>query len=116
MRAHSSDDSAIFLSDFSSVLSFFFRKAFRSWLFRRFWGAGRFSNIGIPHPAVMGPFVGTVEIICGALIIRGLLTMLAAIPLIVTMIVAQHLLDGSPWADPAQALRMQCMSPLRTCK
>lgn len=36
----------------------------------------------------MGPFVGTVEIICGALIILGLLTRLAAIPLILIMIVA----------------------------
>ena len=51
-------------------------------------GAGRFANIGIPYPEVMGPFVGTVEIVCGALIIMGLLTRLAAIPLIVLMVVA----------------------------
>jgi putative oxidoreductase len=51
-------------------------------------GAGRFANIGIPYPEVMGPFVGTVEIVCGALVILGLLTRLAAIPLIVIMIVA----------------------------
>ena len=42
----------------------------------------------IPYPEVMGPFVGTVEIVCGALIILGLLTRLAAIPLIVIMVVA----------------------------
>lgn len=51
-------------------------------------GAGRFAKIGIPWPDVMGPFVGCVEIICGMLIILGLLTRLAAVPLIVTMIVA----------------------------
>jgi putative oxidoreductase len=51
-------------------------------------GAGRFTRIGIPLPDVMGPFVGGVEIVCGALIIVGLLTRLAAIPLIITMIVA----------------------------
>jgi putative oxidoreductase len=51
-------------------------------------GAGRFTNIGIPYPEVMGPFVGAVEVICGTLIIFGLLTRLAAIPLIVIMIVA----------------------------
>ena len=51
-------------------------------------GAGRFANIGIPYPEVMGPFVGVVEIVCGALIILGLLTLLAAVPLIVIMIVA----------------------------
>jgi len=51
-------------------------------------GAGRFAKIGIPFPDVMGPFVGAVETICGALIILGLLTRLAAIPLIIIMIVA----------------------------
>ena len=51
-------------------------------------GAGRFANIGIPFPELMGPFVGCVEILCGALIIAGLLTRLAAIPLIVIMVVA----------------------------
>jgi putative oxidoreductase len=51
-------------------------------------GAGRFAKIGIPFPEIMGPFVGTVEIICGALIILGLLTRLAAVPLIIIMIVA----------------------------
>jgi uncharacterized membrane protein YphA (DoxX/SURF4 family) len=51
-------------------------------------GAGRFANIGIPYPEVMGPFVGTVEVVCGILIILGLFTRLAAIPLIVIMVVA----------------------------
>jgi uncharacterized membrane protein YphA (DoxX/SURF4 family) len=51
-------------------------------------GAGRFANIGIPYPELMGPFVGIVEIVCGALIILGLFTRLAAIPLIIIMIVA----------------------------
>lgn len=51
-------------------------------------GAGRFAKIGIPFPDVLAPFVGTVEIICGALIILGLLTRLASIPLIIIMIVA----------------------------
>ncbi len=51
-------------------------------------GAGRFAKIGIPFPDVMGPFVGVVEIICGSLIIVGLLTRLAAIPLIIIMVVA----------------------------
>jgi putative oxidoreductase len=36
----------------------------------------------------MGPFVGVVELVCGTLIIVGLLTRLAAIPLIIIMIVA----------------------------
>jgi putative oxidoreductase len=36
----------------------------------------------------MGPFVGVVETICGALIILGVFTRLAAVPLIVIMIEA----------------------------
>jgi putative oxidoreductase len=51
-------------------------------------GAGRFANIGIAYPEVMGPFVGAVETICGSLVILGLFTRLAAIPLIVIMVVA----------------------------
>jgi putative oxidoreductase len=51
-------------------------------------GIGRFAKIGIPSPELTAPFVGVVEIICGTLIIVGLLTRLAAIPLIVNMLVA----------------------------
>lgn len=51
-------------------------------------GAGRFAKIGIPSPEVMGPFVGGTEIVCGVLLLAGLLTRLAAIPLIATMVVA----------------------------
>src|SRR5580704_6514570 len=51
-------------------------------------GTGRFAKIGIPYPDLMGPFVGVVEIVCGTLIIIGLLTRLAALPLIIIMIVA----------------------------
>jgi uncharacterized membrane protein YphA (DoxX/SURF4 family) len=51
-------------------------------------GAGRFAHIGIPYPELLGPFVGIVETVCGALITVGLLTRLAAIPLIVVMLVA----------------------------
>ncbi|HEX2270016.1 MAG TPA: DoxX family protein, partial [Pyrinomonadaceae bacterium] len=51
-------------------------------------GAGRFDRIGIPSPETTAPFVAVVEIVCGALILAGLLTRLAAIPLIVNMLVA----------------------------
>jgi DoxX len=43
-------------------------------IFANVLGAGRFAKIGIPFPNVMAPFVGTVEIVCGSLIILGLLT------------------------------------------
>jgi uncharacterized membrane protein YphA (DoxX/SURF4 family) len=51
-------------------------------------GAGRFEKIGIPAPHVMGPFVGAVEIVCGALILLGLLTRMATIPLLIDICVA----------------------------
>lgn len=51
-------------------------------------GAGRFEKIGLPSPEFLGSFVGTFEILCGALILFGLLTRLASIPLFVIMLVA----------------------------
>src|SRR5690242_13601226 len=51
-------------------------------------GVGRFVKIGIPAPQIMAPFVGVIEILCGVLILIGLLTRLAAIPLIIDMLVA----------------------------
>lgn len=57
-------------------------------IFPEILGAGRFAKIGIPFPELMGPFVGVVETVCGALILLGLLTRLATLPLIVIMIVA----------------------------
>jgi putative oxidoreductase len=51
-------------------------------------GAGRFAKIGIPWPDVSGPFVGVVEIVCGVLLLAGLATRLAAVPLIINMAVA----------------------------
>ena len=51
-------------------------------------GVGRFTRIGIPSPEIMAPFVGGVEIVCGALLILGLLTRLAAIPLLIDISVA----------------------------
>src|SRR5215471_18723303 len=66
----------------------FFPEGIQKLVFPGILGSGRFANIGIPFPEVMGPFVGTVEIVCGALIILGLFTRLAAIPLIAIMVVA----------------------------
>ncbi|MGH9681864.1 MAG: DoxX family protein, partial [Candidatus Acidiferrales bacterium] len=60
----------------------FFLEGIKKFLFADQWGAGRFARIGIPAPHLMGPFVGTVEIICGLLVILGLRTSLAAIPLL----------------------------------
>lgn len=66
----------------------FFPEGIQKMLFPDILGVGRFAKIGIPFPDVMAPFVSAVETLCGALIIVGLFTRLAAIPLIVIMIVA----------------------------
>ena len=46
-------------------------------------GVGRFIKIGLPSPHFLSPFVGTFEIVCGALVIIGLITRLASVPLII---------------------------------
>jgi putative oxidoreductase len=48
-------------------------------------GAGRFEKIGLPSPEMLAPFVGSFEIICGTLILLGLATRIAALPLLVVM-------------------------------
>ncbi|HXV27480.1 MAG TPA: DoxX family protein [bacterium] len=47
-----------------------------------------FRKLGIPYPELQAPFVSSVELVCGILILVGLFTRLAAIPLIGTMVVA----------------------------
>jgi putative oxidoreductase len=66
----------------------FFPEGIQKLAFPSILGAGRFAAIGIPYPNFTGPFVGVVEIACGALVILGLFTRLAVIPLIVIMVVA----------------------------
>jgi putative oxidoreductase len=51
-------------------------------------GAGRFEKVGIPAPQLTAPFVGGVEILCGALIVVGLVTRWAAIALLINISVA----------------------------
>jgi putative oxidoreductase len=60
----------------------FFLEGIKKFIFAEQWGAGRFTRIGIPLPHAMAPFVGTVEIVCGLLVLLGLRTRLAAIPLL----------------------------------
>jgi putative oxidoreductase len=63
----------------------FFTEGIQKFLYPDELGAGRFLKIGIPAPEVMAPFVGVVEIVCGGLLILGLLTRLAAIPLLINI-------------------------------
>ena len=71
-----------------SIGAVFLSEGMQKFLFADAQGAGRFAKIGIPAPDIMGPFVGCVEIVCGALLLIGLLTRLAAIPLMIDISVA----------------------------
>ncbi len=66
----------------------FLTEGLQKFLFPEEVGAGRFARIGIPNPEAMGPFVGVVETICGTLILLGLFTRAAVVPLIIIMLVA----------------------------
>ena len=66
----------------------FLSEGIQKFLFSGELGVGRFAKIGIPAPEFTAPLVGVFEIICGILVIAGLLTRLAAIPLIVIMLTA----------------------------
>ena len=66
----------------------FISEGIQKFLFPAALGVGRFAKIGIPHPEVMAPLVGAVEIACGAMVILGLLTRLAAIPLLAVIVTA----------------------------
>lgn len=47
-----------------------------------------FTDLGIPFPQYQAPFVAATELVCGTLIVVGLFTRVAAVPLIGTMVVA----------------------------
>jgi uncharacterized membrane protein YphA (DoxX/SURF4 family) len=51
-------------------------------------GRHGFQQIGIPAPEILAPFVGVVEVGCGLLVLLGVMTRLAAMPLVVDMLVA----------------------------
>lgn len=66
----------------------FLSEGVQKFLFSAELGVGRFAKIGIPVPEFTAPLVGAFEIVCGILVIAGLLTRLAAIPLIFIMLTA----------------------------
>jgi putative oxidoreductase len=72
-------------------------------------GAGRFEKIGFANPQFLAPFVGAFEIVCGALILLGLLTRIATIPLAIVISTAiwttkiPILMDKGFWAMAHEA-------------
>jgi uncharacterized membrane protein YphA (DoxX/SURF4 family) len=68
----------------------FLSEGIQKFLFPEALGVGRFLKIGIPWPHLLAPFVGTVEVVCGTLILLGLATRLAAVPLLAVILVALY--------------------------
>jgi putative oxidoreductase len=68
----------------------FVSEGIQKFLFADSLGVGRFVKIGIPWPQVMAPFVGVVEIVCGSLLLIGLVTRLATVPLLIDISVALY--------------------------
>ncbi len=66
----------------------FLSEGVQKFLFPAALGVGRFAKIGIPDPQFTAPFVGFCEILFGALLIIGLLTRVATIPLLCVISVA----------------------------
>ena len=66
----------------------FLSEGIQKFLFPASLGIGRFLKIGIPSPQVFAPFVGATEIVCGFMLIVGVLTRLASIPLLIDILVA----------------------------
>ncbi len=66
----------------------FLSEGIQKFLFPGALGAARFAKIGIPLPYFSAPFVGAVEIICGAMLILGIATIWAVIPLLIDIGVA----------------------------
>ena len=55
-----------------------------------------FAGWGIPAPHILTPFVSGVEFIGGALLVLGLFTRIAAVPLVIVMVVA---ILAAKWGD-----------------
>lgn len=68
----------------------FLSEGIQKFLFPEALGVGRFTKIGIPLPQLMAPFIGVTEIICGSLLLVGLFTRLACVPLLIDICIALY--------------------------
>ena len=93
----------------------FLSEGIQKFLYPQALGVGRFVKIGIPAPQFMAPFVGTVEIVFGTLVIVGLLTRLSSVPLLGVISVAivttkiPMLARAGFWATAHEARTDFCM-------
>ena len=87
-----------------AVGTVFLSEGVQKFLFPAIRGAGRFIKIGLPAPEFLAYFVASFEVLCGVLLLIGLFTRYAAVPLIIIMLVAISstkipiLIDQGFWA------------------
>jgi putative oxidoreductase len=93
----------------------FLSEGIQKFLFPDTGGIGRFAKLGIPHPQFFAPFTGAVEIICGSLLIAGLFTRFAAVPLLIVILTAIYttkipiLMNKGFWAAAHESRADFCM-------
>lgn len=66
----------------------FLSEGIQKYLFLSLLGPGRFLQLGFSHPAFWSYLTGTFEIVCGLMVVTGLFTRLASIPLFIIMLTA----------------------------
>ncbi len=82
----------------------FLSEGIQKYLFPELLGPGRFLKIGFCDASFWAYFTGTFEVVCGTLVLVGLVTRIAAIPLLIIMLTAfvstkfPILLDKGFWA------------------
>lgn len=84
----------------------FLSEGIQKFLYPQQLGPGRFERIGIPAASFWAHLDGTVEIFCGTLVILGLLTRIAAVPLLVD-ITGAIVLTKLPELQPGGFLGVQ---------
>lgn len=82
-----------------SVGAVFLSEGIQKFLFPALRGAGRFERIGLPAPEFLGSFVGGFEMLGGAMVLLGLFTRLASLPLLIIMLVAIYTTKGTVLAE-----------------
>lgn len=71
-----------------SVGAVFLSEGIQKFLYPATRGVGRFEKMGYDSAEMLAPMVGGFEMLCGALVLLGLLTRFAAVPLICIMLTA----------------------------
>ena len=64
----------------------FLSEGIQKFLYPHQLGPGRFERVGIPAATFFADLDGVVEIVCGTLVVLGLLTRMAAVPLLIDII------------------------------